>query len=281
MADEATSAIDALFDGAPAPDETATRPEDTRPPEGDGPSEEFLKTLHGADGAIDGAKAAKMAWDNKRAFAQQAARLAELEKAREPAPDSVEGYLRDFDRAALKEKAPRAFLGNEADEEALKRAFEAARANGMSVKQAQGFVADYYGRLNELLPEPDTRPAAERSKAAREAAQREHPNGTLIAGDVQAWLSRRHATEAFSEKELGVIGGMLETPEGLGLLWRLSRQGRAAPADLGGHRAISDPDEERRKTFEALGTLDQAEWNRNKDAIIARYKRARPELYAS
>ena len=236
---EGGNAIDALFGGG-TPDTTATQPE--QEPAKDGPSEEFLKTLQGADGAIDAEKAARMAWDNKRAFSTQAARLAELEKGREPVPETADAYWHEFDRDGLKEKAPRAYTGSEADDDALKRMFEAARASGMSVKQAQGFAGEYYGRLNELLPEVDTRPEADRAKAAREAAKAAHPNGTLIAGDVQAWLSQRHGAEAFSEKELGVVGKMLEAPEGLGLLWRLSRQGRSAPADLSvNQRAVSAP----------------------------------------
>ena len=238
------------------------------------PSDAFRGQFLTGD-TLDGEKALKSAWDTKRALTTAQQRLAELEKAAPAIPATVDGYYEALDKAKLSELAPKVYQADvEADEASLKQMFESARQSGMGVKQAQAFVEAHYQRLNDGAPERDTRSDEERSMAAREAAMAAHPNGKLIAGDVQAWLEQRHTSTPFTDGEIGAIGRMMETSDGLALLWRLSRQGGAAPPDLAGSTAGPvDAEEERREITRQLGTLDPEEWEKNKDAIIARYNR--------
>ena len=271
--------IEALFGGAQASAGDAKPEAGTRTGvEGEigtgAPSDAFRAQFMAGD-AIDGEKVLKSAWDTKRALTSAQQRLAELEKAEPAAPGTVDGYYEALDKAKLSELAPRVYQADqEADEASLRQIFESARLSGMGVKQAQAFVEAHYQRLNEGAPERDTRSEEERSMAAREAAMSAHPNGKLIAGDVQAWLQQRHSAAPFSDGEIGAIGKMMETSDGLALLWRLSRQGAGAPADLSEHGgAAIDPAEERREVMRQLATPDDAEWNANKESIISRYNR--------
>ena len=277
-----SDAIAGLFKGAQGSQEASG---DAKPPEGGrtgveeeigsgAPSEAFRQQfMSGA--AIDGEKALKSAWDTKRALTTAQQRLAELDKGAPAVPATVDGYYEALDKAKLSELAPKVYREDvEGEEAALRAIFESARQSGMGVKQAQAFVEAHYQRLNEGAPERDTRSEEERSMAARQTAMDAHPNGKLIAGDVQSWLEQRHAAAPFSEGEIKEIGRMMETSDGLSVLWRMSRQGAGAPADLSEHgKGATDPGEERQEVMRQLGTQDHEEWAKNKDSIIARYQK--------
>ena len=278
MTNKVSDDISKLFGGGQPEDKTpegapgsAKAPESKSADKLSAPSEEFLASFRGEDGTIDVNKLAKSAWDTRRSYTTTSQRLAEIEKAaQEGVPETADGYLVDLDKEKLKQLAPKAYPGGDADEDVLKRLFVAAQKTGMKKDAAHSFVAEFYQQLDEVLPEPDT--STEQSR--REAAIAAHPNGKLIAGDVQAWLEQKHQAEPFQAKELEAIGNLMERPEGLSVLWRLSRQGNAAPADLSrGTRVVTDPETERREVMKELGNLDPEAWRQNKDAIIARYNR--------
>ena len=263
--------ISALFSteaakAEPAPSET----------ESTAPSEEFIKRYHDAEGKIDGAKAVQSLWDTKRAHTTATQRLAELEKAaKEGVPAEAAAYLDDEWKTAFRSVAPKGYAGSEDDDKALLALFEAAREGGVPVEQARSMVQKLYAAREADLPERDDRPEAEKAAERRQKAQAASPNGKIMANDVEAWLTARHKAQPFPEAELARLGELVESADGLSLLWRLSRQGTAAPADL--THAPSPPAmdlaKERAEVERLLGTQDQDEWNKNRDQILARYDR--------
>ena len=271
--------ISALFSTEAAKD--APPPSET---ESTAPSEDFVKRFHDAEGKIDGAKAVQSLWDTKRAHTTATQRLAELEKAaKAEVPAEAGGYIDDDWRTAFKSVAPKGYAGTEDEEKALLALFEAAREGGVPVEQARSMVQKLYAAREEGLPDRDDRPEAEKAADRRRKAQAGFPNGKIMASDVEAWLMSRHKAQPFPEAELARIGELVESADGLSLLWRLSRQGTAAPADL--THAASPPAmdlaKERAEVERLLGTQDQAEWNKIRDETLARYERLKKAEAAS
>ena len=271
--------ISAMFSTEAAkPEAPASETESTAP------SEDFVKRYHDAEGKIDGMKAVQSAWDTKRAHTTATQRLAELEKAaKEGVPSDVAGYVDDEWKTAFKDVAPKGYGGSEEDDKALQALFQAALEAEVPVEKARSMVQKLYVAREADLPERDDRPEAEKAADRRRKAQAASPNGKIMANDVEAWLTARHKAQPFPEAELTRLGQLVESADGLSLLWRLSRQGTAAPADL--THAASPPamdlTKERAEVEKLLGTQDQDEWNKNRDQILARYERLKKAEAAS
>lgn len=240
------------------------------------PSEDFVKRYHGDDGKVDVNKAIQSLWDTKRAHTTATQRLAELEKAAKgEVPESAGAYVDDDWKTAFKQIAPKGYTGTEDDDKSLLMVFEAAREAGIGVEAARSMAQKWYAAREADLPERDDRPEAEKAAERRTKAQAASPNGKIMSNDVEAWLTARHKAQPFKESELAMLGTVLESADGLSLLWRLSRQGTPAPADLTG---VSSPPamdlaKERAEVEKLLGTQDQTKWNEIRDETLARYER--------
>ena len=225
------------------------------------PDEAFYARFHNDEGNVDVDKVMQALYDTRRAHTTSSSRLAELEKKqKQSVPDTANEYLELVDKDALAKIAPKGYAKTEDDDKVLLELFDAARHAGIGVDAARNLVSRYYEGREAHLPDRDNRPEDQRKADARAKAVAEHPNGHMVANDVQAWLEKRHATNAFSEGELKQLGNMLESTDGLSLLWRLSRQATTAPADLNGAGSMSagfDWDEERREVMKLLGNPRQ------------------------
>ena len=272
-AENAQGAISALFGQQPP---QGTPPGDT-PPTGQQEAPETYvegrvpKAFYRDDGQHDYNGLTKSWFDTRSAYQSAQARIKELEAAAvAAAPESWEGYSQKFDWDAVAQRAPNAYLGggdeNTAAVALLKRVHEA----GVPLAKASELVGAYYEDLNGLVPEH--KPDAERLK---DAVGSLGPNGPAIAQEVQSWLETQHATQPFTEHQLGVLKQMTHDGTALSLLQRLARQGASAspPTSLPGTGgATVDPKARRLEIERKLGSLSDAEFAAQKEALQAEWE---------
>ena len=286
MADEATQAdatppesaqgaIGALF-GQQQPQGA---PEGETPAEGQQEAPETYvagrvpKAFYREDGAHDYEGMTKSWFDTRSALQTAQARVKELEAASAGlAPEQWEAYAKQLDWDAVASRAPNAYLGGGEENQAAMALLRRVHEQGMPLNKAQAFVEAYYEDLNALVPEHKS--DDERLKAAVGSLG---PNGPSIAQEVQRWLETQHSASAFTDGQLAVLRQMTHDGTALSLLQRLARQGgSAAPptaTGLADTKAV-DPKAEQVEVRKLLGTLDEAEWTRNKAAILARARAA-------
>ena len=279
MADEtnapegAQGAIGALF-GQNAPQGA---PEGGAPPEGQPEAPETFqegrvpKAFYREDGNHDYNGLAKSWFDTRSAYQASQARIKELEAAAaEGAPEAWEGYSQKMDWEAVKARAPNAYLGGGADNEAAVALLRRIHEQGVPLSKAQSLVEAYYEDLNGLVPEH--KPDDERLKAAVGSLG---PNGPAIAQEVQGWLETQHAKQAFTPEQLGVLKQMTHDGTALSLLQRLARQGASTvpPTGLPGTTAATvDPKARRAEIERMLGELDDAEFAKQMPALRAEWE---------
>ena len=282
MSDEAqnegaATGVDSLFTGdaaAPAEEAASTAPEDKAAPSAtEAKAEDAMASFRDAEGNVDTDKLFKAFQDTQKGFTQRSQKVAELEKLLNvDVPETAQPYLDRFDFDALKEGAPRAFTGTDVEKETLGKLFAALHAQGIPVEKAHAVARLYMEGVDPLLPDRQT------PEALRQAAVEATTNGKVIAADVQAWLRQREAIEPFSEGQLGEIGRMLQSSDGLNLLWRLSRQTAAeSPPSTGEHADIMPVSKEAKKAalMKRLGNLDDDTFRADLPAI----KREWAELF--
>ena len=69
------------------------------------------------------------------------------------------------------------------------------------------------------------------------------------------------------------INAMTQSADGLSLLWRLSRsKGSTAPPTISPQLSGMDIEDRKQKLFKKLGTLDDAEFARNKSQILREWE---------
>ena len=284
MADEASTSIANLFpDTAPAAQEASpVTAADGTPETPAEPAEQYVpgrvpKAFYREGGDHDYDGLSKSWFDTRSAYETAQARIRELEGAQEKMPETFESYAKEMDWKAVAEKAPKAYKGsaedgtNKAALSLLKRAYE----NGVPMAKARAMVTDFYADLDEFMPDPIAPEEARKSAVGYLG-----PNGASMEAEVKEWLVSREARKPFTAPEQAVLAQMVRNGPALSLLWEFTRSaGAAAPPGGVEHMssAIKDPEVEKREATKLLGTLDDAEWHRNKDAIVARWRAAHPE----
>ena len=195
-------------------------------------------------------------------------RVSEFEKAgREAVPEQYAAYREGFDLDALKEAAPKAAPADATQEQAFEALLQSLHAQGVPMKAAHAAVADWYGKVDGMLPEPMSREDA--MKAAIDAL----PNGDVVATDVQTWLAAKARANAFDEGQLEVIGAMLTNPSGLSLLQRLSRENTTGAPPSVDRRFLGADDGQRKADVKSKLGLDDAAWKAQKEAILGEYEK--------
>ena len=253
-------------EGQPAPVPTEARPGTEPPTSAKDPMAAFRTT----EGTVDTDKLFKAFTDTQRSFTEKSQALAHLEQevkaAQVELPEDAASYVEGMDWEALKTAAPRAFPGGDGDKLAATRLFEALHKQGVPMDKAHAAATEFYTSLNDVVPEQAD------SATARKQAIEALPNGDLIASDVHTFLKARNGAQAFTEAERTEIDALLETPAGLSLLWRFSRNNASgAPPSVPQHVATKDKDTRLAEVRKKLGTLDQKEWQANKAQWIQEY----------
>ena len=281
MADEApqttdqSGAIGALFntDATPAPEGPTTQAAGDTPPVVE-PPEQFQagrlpKQFHREDGNHDYDGLSKSWFELRQGHAAQSARVKELERQLSTTEEPWESYSGDFDWDAVKQRAPNAYLGGESDNQAAMALLQRLHEAGVPKAKAAKAVGDYYAALDGLVGE--TPSAVEQRKAAVAYLG---PNGSTMAQEVQTFLESRAAVKPFSDDEMETLGRMTRSGPALSILWQLSRRSAgASPPSTVEAATVADPETEKAEAAKMLG-VDEATWQRDKAAIIARFNRA-------
>ena len=283
MADEAqggAEAVTALFEPAPSLGEGA---EANAPQEGvqgvSGASEDeswrpgFVpKAFRGEDGTFNGNQDAvfKSWYDGRQRITGLEAQLAELQKV--DVPETADEYVNTFDFDAFKERAPRAYAGGGADNPIIADMLKLGHKHGVPVAKMQAVVTDYFAGINEFIPEAKDEPTA-----LRETAAYLGPNGTQMMEDLKGKLAAHARRYPLGAEKLDAVKRILQDGPATAVLYELigGRSGVVPPSAAASQ--MVDPEQEKREVAKQLGTLDESEWRRNKDAIIARWTRAHPE----
>ena len=278
MSDEANS-IDNIFGNSTPPEENkdpgATPPEESK-------SEEWRpgwvpSDYADAEGKLDPAKLdslVKSWYDGRQHVTTLNARIKEIEAAANAhVPEQFEEYAKTMDWEALQKRAPNAYLGGGEENRAAMALLEHAHKHGIPPAKAHALIGDYYETLNGIVPE-----VKDADTLRKEAIAHLGPNGSAMNAEVASWLKSKAATNAFNEEEVGVIKQLASYGPGLSLLWRLSREGgsTAPPSSTGSASTHVDPEQEKREATKGLAA-SEADWARNKHALIARWKAAHPE----
>lgn len=207
------AAVNALFSGSA---ETGTPASDPAP----GADGVMPPQFRNEDGSTNEAAILKSWTDGRAEHTRLSQKLAALEKAQaEAVPATWDTYRTTLDLDALKEKAPKVAPANDVQAQTMDMMLQAAHKAGIPVTRAHAFVHEFYGAMNEWVPDPVTQ------EEAMKAAVAAVPNGDVVASDVQTWLAGRARQQSFSEGQMAVIQSLLATPDGLTLLQRLSREG--------------------------------------------------------
>ena len=269
----AQDAIGALF-GQNAPQGA---PEGGTPPEGQQEAPESYvagrvpKAFYREDGKHDIDGLSKSWFDTRSAYQSAQARIKELESAAaEGAPEAWEGYSQKLDWDAVAKRAPNAYLGGGADNQAAMALLKRAHEQGMSLNKAQAFVEAYYEDLNGLVPERQS--DEDRLKAAVGSLG---PNGPVIAQEVRTWLESEHSQRAFTQDQLVVLKQMTHDGTAMSLLQRLMRQGGSAPppnALPGSAGTTADPKARKAEIERELGELSDAEFSRRMPELRAEWE---------
>ena len=229
------------------------------------------KAFRGDDGGFNGDQNAVFkSWtDTKRHNTALAAKVKELETAASAsAVDAKESdYLNEFDFDALKERAPRAYVGGERDNAIVTDMLKLGHKHGLPVSKVHAFVADYFAGINEYLPDP----AEEKDDATlrKEATAYLGPNGQQMMQDIQGFLAARARVNPLPKDQVAVLGEMLKSGPASALLHSLARSAgsRALPS---GHEATApaDPEQAKRAAYKMLGASDE-EWAAHRDEYLA------------
>ena len=269
----AQGAIGALFgQGTPQPEGGGETPPEGQQEAPEGYVEGRVpKAFYREDGNHDYNGLAKSWFDTRSAYQASQARIKELEAAAvSEAPEAWEGYSQKLDWEAVRARAPNAYLGGGADNEAAMALLRRAHEQGMPLSKAQAFVESYYEDLNGLVPE--VKSDEDRLKAAVGALG---PNGPAIAREVQSWLESQHGKQAFTAEQLQVLKQMTHDGTALSLLQRLARQGGSTvpPTSLPGTGGTQvDPKARRAEIEKRLGELSDADFAREMPALRAEWE---------
>lgn len=233
------------------------------------------KAFRGEDGAFNGNHDAvfKSWYDGRQRITGLEAQLKELQEASSPdVPETSDEYVNTFDFEAFKEKAPRAYAGGGADNPIIADMLKLGHKHGVPVAKMQAVVTDYFAGINEFIPE-----AKDEATALRETAAYLGPNGAQMMEDLKGRLAAHARQYPLSPEKLNAVKRILQDGPATAVLHDLvgARSGAAPPSAAAS--SMTDPEQEKREVMKQLGTLDEAEWRRNKDAIIARWNRAHPE----
>ena len=147
------------------------------------------------------------------------------------APVNAAEYAEGFDVDGLKQKAGRAYLGrDEQGRNATEMAFwNAMHANGVPLEAGRAAFSQFMEGLHSVMEDPET-PAQRLTKAVEGLG----PNGRQQLQDVNDWVGGLHQRQAFTDGQKRVVNAMMHSPDGLAVLWRLSRMnGSTAPPGSG------------------------------------------------
>lgn len=278
MPDEA-NAVGALFGKTPAP----AAPEDGSAPEPEGApgKPEWLPdafwTKSEAGGQINVEAMAKSWRDTRGSLNAANERVKALEgQGRDEVPTEADGYWGGMDADALAQAAPKAFsAGGGADGVGVKNLMRAMHANGVGPERARAVLRGYYEGMEEALP---AELGMSDDDARKAAIGHQGPNGQRIADDVETWLTSRHEAQPFPDEQMEVMGQMVRSGPGLGLLYNLMRQTADSGPPVGRHTVQVD----RAARADELKKLmaDPANWN-SKDGrarIEALFDEVNPHL---
>ena len=228
------------------------------------------KQFHREDGKHDYEGLTKSWFELRKGHSEQSARVKELERQVSTMDEPWEAYSGDFDWESVKQRAPNAYTGGGADNEAAMSLLRQLHGAGLPKAKAAKAISDYYADLDKMVGE--TPSEAEQRKAAVASLG---TNGPTMAREVQTFLESRAAVNPFSEDEMRVLGSMTRSGPALSILWRLSRQGASTspPGSAEGVTRTVDPEQEKLEAVKGFQVSDE-DWHRNKDAIIARWARA-------
>lgn len=262
MSDEIT--VDSLFGGEEQTSEQSTTDQSTQQSTATDP----MAAFRNADGAVDTDKLFQSFQETQRSFSEKSQRLAELERANGGnIPEHAKAYYEQYDYSGLKQKAPNSFQGSDSDIAAYQKLMESMHANGVPVEKAHAIGEAFLEKVNDLVPAPVE------ASAARQQAISSLPNGKLMASDVHQYLKAQEAHEPFTPGQMDEINAMTQSPEGLSLLWRLSRaKGSTALPNIPSQLSGMDIEDRKEKLLNRLGTLDDAEFARNKKSILAEWE---------
>ena len=229
------------------------------------------KQFHREDGKHDYEGMTKSWFELRKGHAEQSARVKELEGQLRTTDEPWEAYSGDFDWEAVKQRAPNAYLGGEAENEAAMSLLKHLHVAGVPKAKAAKAVADYYADLDKLVGQIPTE--EEQRKAA---VGHLGVNGAQMAQEVQTWLTSRSSVKPFPEDELRELGRLTRSGPGLSLLWQFMRSGTngsGPPTGQGTGSPVVDPEKERVEARRGLGVSDE-EWKTNRAAAIARWAQA-------
>ena len=256
---------------------------ETKPVEGSGtaaageqqtvePPEQFQagrlpKQFAREDGKHDYDGLSKSWFDTRAALSAQQARVKELEGQLRTTDEPWEAYSGDFDWDAVKERAPNAYTGGGADNDAAMSLLRRLHDAGVPKSKAAKAVADYYADLDKIVGET---PAEDEQRKA--AVSHLGTNGPAMAQEVRTALESRAAATPFKDDELEVLDAMTRSGPGLSILWRLTRAGAssAPPTASGNVVQLRDPETLKAEARKGLGVSDE-DWRKNKYAAIAAY----------
>ena len=296
MADESTNgagtqaggqaaAIEALFTGAPA--ET----QETDPgviaagglSQGTGPAPDphaddawtegyVPKSFRNEAGEFNGNQDAvfKSWMDGRQRISQLEKQIADAAKAAAPLP-SADEYIAGMDWEALAQKAPNAYVGGEAENPVVVNLLRQAHAAGLTQDKAQEMVIGYLGSLNEHVE-----PQRDEATARAEALAHLGPNGPQIAEQVKARLQTLAQRQAIPEPQMAVLGQMMLNGPALALLDRLTAYGGSVAPPGASTITVVDQEKAQAEARRKLGTLDAADWAKNKARYIAEWNAANP-----
>ena len=272
------AAVNALFGGAGAPEGASKEAQQSA--EGTWHDGYIPKMWRDETGAFNGdTNGVLKSWYHGQ---QQVSKLqtdldslrAERSAAEAAMPNTTE-YVDDFDYDALADRAPNMIAkgGGKEENTILASFLTLAHKHGVPMAKAHALAGDYFEALNADVPE-----YKEPEQQRKEAVAHLGPNGAQMVEDVRGFLAQRARTSPFNAEQMDVIKGMLHNGPALALLHNLSRTTGASTTPPSVARISQvDMEQERREALKALGSLDGEEWARNKDAILARVRRAHPE----
>ena len=149
------------------------------------------------------------------------------------APVNAAEYAAGFDVEGLKQKAGRAYTGrDEQGRNAAEMAFwNAMHANGVPLEAGRAAFTQFMEGLHSVI-EPEPTPQERLTSAVEKLG----PNGRQQLQDVNDWVGSLHRKQAFSEGQQRTMNAMMHSPDGLAILWRLSRMNGSAAPPGGGSR---------------------------------------------
>ena len=198
----------------------------------------FWQANESGDGGSVNVEGLAKSWrDTRSALNAANEQLKARQEGADELPEQVESYWQDLDADELAEAFPKAWKasGGAVDSPSIANMMRALHKQGVGVERARAAMRDYFGAQEANLP--DSLGQSEQEQLAAAIAH-QGAHGQRIADDVETWLSAKHQAGAFNEEQMGVLGQLVRSGPGLGLLYGLMRQGQSSGPPVGRHSTV-------------------------------------------